>query len=85
MTEIKDGPHLGVIRRWIKNNARNGCDVRWGSGEFLGLRSVTVHEMECLAQDIADAVEKDVRKSIKREEKIAQALEDHRTQAKTRS
>lgn len=54
------GPHLAVVRSWIQRKAINGETVTWGSNEFLKLRSVTAHDMDNLAQDIAEAVIKEI-------------------------
>lgn len=56
---IKSGRHLAVVRSWIQNNARNGDSVTWGSQEILKLRTISVREMELLAQRIADAAIED--------------------------
>jgi hypothetical protein len=57
MTELKDGKHLGAVRRWIKWNFPNGDRVTWGSDQVLG--KVTVSQLEDLAQVVADAVQGD--------------------------
>ena len=55
--DITSGPHLGVIRNWIKHRFHNGDQVRWGSYEPLTTnRSMSTAELERLAQDIYDAV-----------------------------
>lgn len=61
---ITSGPHLGVVRNWIKHKARNGSDVRWGSSDVIEMySSLTPFEMEQLAQSIRDAVLEDLRRA----------------------
>lgn len=55
-SDIKGGPHLGVMRKWIQWNARNGETVTWGSRDVLRLKDIDAHELDRLAQDIRDAV-----------------------------
>lgn len=61
---IKSGAHLGVVRRWIQWNARNGSEVTWGSDETLVLQAVTTRDMENLAQQIADAAVKEYKERL---------------------
>lgn len=56
MAEVQSGQHLAIVRAFIQWNAINGSDVRWGSTDVLRFSGVTVHDMEQLAQRIADAV-----------------------------
>ena len=56
MARVEAGPHLAVVRNWMKWHARNGESVTWGSHELLELKTLTVRDMEELAQEIADAV-----------------------------
>ena len=61
MRNITSGPHLGVIHNWIKWRFHNGAQVTWGSHEYLNTnRSFTPAELEDLAQEIRDAVLKEV-------------------------
>lgn len=58
---ITSGNHLSVVRNWIKRNATNGEHVKWGSYECLSLYSQTPRDLEHLAQDIRNAVLKEMR------------------------
>lgn len=49
------GSWLGCVRSWIQRKAINGEEVRWGSQDYLNMRSgITVWDMEVLAADIAE-------------------------------
>lgn len=68
--------HLGVIRRWIQSNARNGERVIWGSNEFLELKSQSVRDMEYLAEKIADeAVKEYIKQTERKKEKWEKCFE----------
>lgn len=56
MTIVKSGGHLGVMREWIKWNARNGDQVQWASNDVVQLKSLSVNELEILAQEIRNKV-----------------------------
>lgn len=59
------GSHLGVIREWIKRKAFNGEGVLWGSHQILKLGDVSVYDLEYLAQQIRNAIVRDIKKEIK--------------------
>lgn len=50
--EVKGGPHLGAVRRWIKWNVKNGDQLTWGTDQSCG--TFTVAKLEELAQYIAE-------------------------------
>ena len=57
MSKLTGGPHMGVVRSWIKWRFNNGDQVDWGTQTLLTTgRSFTVCELETLAQEIRDAV-----------------------------
>lgn len=59
------GAHLGVIRSWIQQKARNGSVVMWSSDDFLELPTQTVSDLEELAQRIADAAKREMERTRK--------------------
>lgn len=58
--DIMSGDHLAIVRKWIQRKAGNGEQVTWGSGDILSLGSLSVLEMEILAQRIRDASIKEI-------------------------
>ena len=58
ITDIKSGAHLGVVRKFIQRKCVNGDRVMWGSTESVG--ELTVADLELLAQDIRNAVVKEI-------------------------
>jgi len=65
--EIKSGAHLGIVRSWIQRKARNGETVIWGSDTYLELAPIAVRDMEWLAQDVRNAVIKEVKDALQRD------------------
>lgn len=55
---VESGPHLGLVRNFIQWHAINGSDVTWGSNDLVRFSSVTVDDLEQLAQRIYDAGKK---------------------------
>lgn len=66
-TAIASGDHLGEIRKWMQWRFVNGDRVTWGSEEFLSGTSLTVREMEELAQRIRDASVRELFRKLKGE------------------
>jgi hypothetical protein len=56
---VEGGDHLVVVRSWVQQHAINGSSVRWGSEEMLQGLSVSIGDMERLAQRIREAVLKE--------------------------
>jgi hypothetical protein len=46
---------LLLVRNFIQAHGLNGSDVTWGSHDFVRFNSVTVRDLEELAQRIRDA------------------------------
>jgi hypothetical protein len=62
--KIKSGVHLRVVRSWIQRRARNGEAVTWGSNNILELPGIAVLDLEWLAQDIRDAMIKELAENL---------------------
>ena len=62
---VEGGEHLGVVRNWIKWHAHNGSTVTWGSEQMLQGVSVSVGDMERLAQAIANGERKNLCEKIR--------------------
>jgi len=59
------GPHLSTVRRWMQGFP-NGSRVTWGSLDQLGDSGLTVKQLEDLAEDVKDAVIREVEKDFNR-------------------
>jgi hypothetical protein len=65
------GAHLGAVRRWIQHSFHNGSQVTWGSMDQLAGTGLSVRKMERLAEEIKDAVLREVEKAIDLQERDA--------------
>jgi len=63
--KIESGSHLSTVREFIKQKARNGNTVEWGSLDYLELNSLTVIDMERLSQEIRNSVRKEILQEVR--------------------
>jgi len=59
------GVHLGVVRKWMQRNFKNGSTVTWGSRDQLGGTHLTPATMESLATAIMFEVLAEIENGIK--------------------
>ena len=74
MPIVQDGKHLGAAREWIKVTFRDGDRLKWGSDQAL---SVTVAQLEELAQVVANVLQGDEEKAIGYLKDLRKVLNDH--------